>query len=176
MKEKYFLLLLFAIMVSPQATAANWYVGLGFGQSEIDQGFFGEYGDGFKVFGGLQLNRNVAVEAAYIDYGSPSENVFGADTKYEATAVAAWAKGLWPVFSRIDLFGKVGLAYWEVDSKSTLFGFPSSTTSDDGIDLSWGIGTSLNYWDKLSIQLEYEDILADIDAITLWSISAVYKF
>lgn len=176
MQEKFYLLLLFAMIVSPHANAANWYVGLGFGQSEINQGFFGEYGDGFKVFGGLQLNRNVAMEAAYIDYGNPSENVFGADTDYEATAVAAWVKGLWPVFSSVDLTGKAGLAYWEVDSKSTLFGFPSSKSSEDGVDFTWGIGASLNYWDKLSIQLEYEDILADIDAITLWSISAIYSF
>lgn len=176
MKQKHYLLLLFTMMVLPQANAADWYAGLGFGQSEIDQGFFGEYGDGFKIFGGLELNRNAAVEAAYIDYGSPSENLFGAETEYEATAVAAWAKGVWPVFTSIDLFGKAGLAYWEVNSKSTLFGFPSSKSSDDGIDFSWGFGASFNYWDKLSIQLEYEDIVADIDAITLWSISALYRF
>lgn len=156
--------------------AADGYLGAGLGQSEVRQALFGEYGDGFKIFGGARYNQNLAAEIAYQDFGNPSENLFGVETEYEAWAVALWLKGIWPATSKIDLLGKAGLAYWEVDKTTTVFGFPPSTTSASGTDFAWGVGVSFNYWDKLSIQLEYEDINADIDTITLWSISAVYQF
>ena len=175
-RKKYIIgLLLYLIAFSP-LYALDGYLGVGLGQSEINQGFFGEYGDGFKIFGGVQPHPNLAVEAAYLDFGSPSENLFGVETQYEAWATAVWAKGIWPVVSKIELFGKAGWAYWEIDRTTTLFGLPPSKVTASGNDFTWGIGASFNYWDNFSFQLEYEDINSDIDTITLWSISALYKF
>ena len=168
-------LLLFLMAFSP-LYAADGYWGVGFGQSEINQGFFGEYGNGFKLFGGVRQHPNLAIEMAYLNFGNPSEGLFGIDIEYEAMAVAAWAKGIWPVKSRIDLFGKAGWAYWDIERTSTVFGAPASTTTSDGSNFSWGLGVTFNYWEKLSVQLEYEDINSDIDTITLWSISALYAF
>lgn len=176
MKTKYFLIVLFALSTFSQAYAADGYIGLGLGQSEINQGFFGEYGNGYKLFGGVRVHKNLAIEAAYTDFGNPSENLFGVEVEYEAWSVGAWAKGLWPVSQHIELFGKAGVAYWEADETSTVFGLPPTKTSWDGTDFAWGVGASFNYWDHVSIQLEYEDILADIDTITLWSISVLYTF
>ena len=163
-------------MTSSPLYAADTYLGAGFGQSEVDQGFFGEYGNGFKIFGGVRQHNNLAIEVAYLDYGNPSENLFGIDTEYEAIAFAAWAKGIWPIKEKIDLFGKAGWSFWEIDKTTTVFGFPSQTTKFDGSDFAWGFGVSFNHWEKISIQLEYEDILSDLDTITLWSVSASYSF
>lgn len=168
-------LLLYLMAFSP-LHALDGYLGIGLGQSEINQGLFGEYGNGFKIFGGARLHPNLAVEAAYLDFGNPSENLFGIETMYEAWATAAWAKGILPVISKIDLFGKVGWAYWEVEKSTTVFGLPPSKTSASGNNFTWGVGTSFNYWDNFSIQLEYEDINSDLDTITLWSVSALYTF
>ena len=176
MKIKYASIFIIFLMAFPQVYAADRYIGFGLGQSEINQGLFGEYGNGFKVFGGVRIHTNIAIEAAYLDFGNPSQNIFGVETKYEAQAFGAWAKGLWPISPHIGVFGKAGLANWEVDAATTVFGSPPSKTSQDGTDFAWGVGASFNYWDHLSIQLGYEDINADIDAITLWSVSALYTF
>ena len=156
--------------------AADGYIGAGLGQSEIRQGFFGEYGNAFKIFAGLRLYPNLAIEAAYLDYGNPSENLFGVETQYDAWATAAWAKGIWPATANIDLLGKAGLAYSKIDKTITVFGSPPSKTSFSGTNFAWGLGASFKYWEKFSVQLEYEDINSDLDTITLWSISALYTF
>lgn len=176
MNFRYIILLAFSLSIPARAYAVDGYVGLGIGQSEINQGVFGEYGDGYKIFGGVRLHPNLALEAAYLDYGKPKENLFGVETEYEATAVAAWAKGLWPVTQKIDLLGKLGLASWNVKKTTTIFGSPPSTTKSDGTNFTWGIGAAFNYWDSFSIQAEYEDVVAGDDTMTLWSISGLYRF
>ena len=173
--ESICLSLIALIAVSP-AYADDGYVGIGLGQSEINQGLFGEYGNAFKVFGGWRMHPHLAIEAAYLNFGNPSQNLFGIETQYEASAVAAWAKGLWPVSKNIDLFGKAGLAHWKVDETTTVFGFPPSKSTTNGTNFAWGLGVIFNHWEKVSMQLEYEDINSDLDTITLWSISALYKF
>lgn len=164
------------LAVSSSGHADGGYVGLGVGQSEINQGLFGEYGDGFKVFGGYRAHPNFAVEAAYMNFGEPSEDLFGIQKEYEACAAAVWAKGLWPATRNIELFGKVGWAYWEAESYTSVFGSPTVKKSWEGNDFTWGVGVAFNQWDKFSIQLEYEDVNADLDTITLWSISGLYRF
>jgi opacity protein-like surface antigen len=176
MKTTIAFFLVFTLMVFSRCYAADAYLGIGLGQSEINQGFFGEYGNGYKIFGGVRLHKNLAIEAAYTDFGNPSENLFGVEVEYEAWAVGAWAKGLWPVSQHIEIFAKAGIAYWEADRTSTVFGLPSTKTSWDGTDFAWGVGASFNYWNNFGIQLEYEDIAAEIDTITLWSVSAIYRF
>lgn len=152
------------------------YVGLGVGQSEINQELFDEYGTGFKVFGGFRTHPNLAIEAAYINFGEPSENLFGADREYEACAATIWAKGLWPITRNIELFGKVGWAYWEAESYTTVSGTPTIKKSWKGNDFTWGAGVDFNQWEKFSIQLEYEDVNTDLDKTTLWSVSGLYRF
>jgi opacity protein-like surface antigen len=176
MNSRYIILLVLFLINPARAYALDGYAGIGIGQSEINQGFFGKYGNGFKIIAGIRLHSHWAIEAAYSDYGKPQENLFGVETEYEATAVAAWAKGLWPVTRKIDLLGKVGLASWKVKKTTTLFGSPPSTTTSEGTDFSWGIGVAFNHWKSFSIQVEYEDVNADIDTMTLWSVSALYRF
>lgn len=175
-RKKYLAGSLFCLVAVSPLYAAEGYVGGGLGQSEIRQGLFGEYGNAFKVFGGLRLHPNLAIELAYLDFGNPSENLFGIETQYEAWATAAWAKAIWPATAKIDLIGKAGLAYSKIDKTTTVFGSPPSKTSSSGTNFTWGVGASFNYWKKFSVQAEYEDINSDLDTITLWSISAVYTF
>ncbi|MEJ2142201.1 MAG: outer membrane beta-barrel protein [Gammaproteobacteria bacterium] len=121
MPVKYAFIFTLSLLLSSPVYAVEGYIGLGVGQSEINQGLFGEYGDGFKLFGGAGINKNLAIEAAYLDFGNPSENIFGVETQYEARAIGLWAKGLWPVTGKTELFGKVGLANWKIDKTTTVF-------------------------------------------------------
>jgi len=176
MNPRYIFLLAFFLIIPVRAYAVDGYVGLGIGQSDISQGLFSQSGNAFKIIGGVRLHPYWAVEAAYIDYGKPEENFIGINSKYEATAVAAWVKGLWPVTQKIDLLGKLGLASWTVKETTTLFGFPPTTTTSNGTDITWGIGAAFKYWDRVSIQVEYEAVNSDIDTMALWSVSALYRF
>ena len=170
--------LLFGLMlIGPfSANAADAYLGIGIGDSYIDQDIFGESDTAYKFFGGLQFNPNFAVEAAYMDLGQPVQDFFGLREEYDVWAVALWAKGIWPVTKNIDLFGKLGLAHWEYDKTYQAGSLPPQTTSENANDFAWGIGISFGVGKKWAIPLEYEQISGDIDKAGLFSISAMYKF
>jgi len=170
--------LLFVLMlVGPcSANPANAYLGVGIGDSYIDQDIFGESDTAYKIFAGLQLHPNFAVEAAYMDLGQPVEDFFGFRQEYDVWAVALWAKGIWPVTQRIDLFGKLGFAHWEYDKTTSFSGSLPSTTSKSANDFGWGIGIGFDVGEKWMIPVEYEQISGDIDKAGVFSISAMYKF
>jgi len=169
--------LLALMLVGPfSASAADAYLGIGIGDSYIDQDIFGESDTAYKIFGGLQLHPNFAVEAAYMDLGQPVEDFFGLREEYDVWAVALWAKGILPLTERIDLFGKLGFAHWEYDKTLIPFGLTPQTTSESANDFAWGIGISFDVGKKWVIPLEYEQISGDIDKAGLFSISAMYKF
>jgi len=67
---------LFGLMlVGPcSANATDAYLGVGIGDSYIDQDIFGESDTAYKIFAGLQLHPNFAVEATYMDLGQPVED------------------------------------------------------------------------------------------------------
>ena len=176
MKLRYCFLPIGILLASSPVYAAGGYLGLGLGQAEIRQGFFGEYGDGYKIFGGVRLHHHLAIEAAYLDFGHPSENLFGVQTKYTSSAFGLWAKGLWPVKRTINLYAKAGLAHWKIDKTTTVFGSSPSKTSTSGSNFAWGAGVAFNSWKRFSLQLEYEDINSDLDTITLWSVAGIYRF
>lgn len=175
---KDFRSMLFAILLAGPlgAHAADAYLGFGIGQGYVDQNLFGESDTAYKVFGGVQLHPNFAVEAAYMDLGQPVEDFFGLRQEYDVWAVALWGKGIWPVTERIDLFGKLGFAHWEYDETTRLGSLPPSTTSESANDFGWGIGIGFDVGEKWQIPLEYEQISGDIDKAGLFSISAIYKF
>lgn len=89
-------LLLGFLMVCSNAFALDtkWYIGLGWGASEIDSGVSNLTGtatlddndDGFKVFGGYRFNDYVGLEAFYVDFGEASLKGNNGDTfVYEGT-------------------------------------------------------------------------------------------
>lgn len=176
MKSSYISVILFSLMTLQFLHAADGYLGVGLGQSEINQGLFGEYGNAYKVFAGARVHQNLVIEVAYIDFGNPSENLFGITKEYDAWAIGTWAKGIWPITTKFELFGKAGWAYWEIEEKTTIFGQQQPTHSSSGNDFTWGIGVAFSQWEKFSMQLEYEDFNTSLDTVTLWSISALYGF
>jgi opacity protein-like surface antigen len=168
--------LVICIAVPSTSFAADWYIGLGIGQSYIDQPIFGETGNGFKIFGGANLNQYFALEASYVDIGYPTEDFFGLQTEYTGSQLNGWAKGILPVSKKFDLFAKVGIVNWSLDKTTTSFGLPSQTTSSSGTDLGWGLGAAYNFSNMWSAQLEYEGANVGDGSATFWSISGVYHF
>jgi OOP family OmpA-OmpF porin len=109
----------------------------------------------FKVYGGAKLHRNLALEVAYVDMGKSvvKDNV---DTlTIEATGLNASVFGIIPASSNIDMFGKVGLIYWESEKSSS--GVSNGTiASSEGVDVTFGFGANFGISRTLALRAEYE--------------------
>ena len=176
MKVLRTIMLSLMLLGSCNANAVDGYVGIGIGESYVDQGVFGEMDTAYKFFGGAQFHPNIAVEVAYMDLGKPVEDFFGLRQEYDVWALALWAKGILPVTKTIDLFGKLGFAHWEYDKTSQIGSLPPTSTSQSSNDFAWGLGISFDVGKKFAIPIEYEKIGTDLDNTAMFSVSCIYSF
>jgi opacity protein-like surface antigen len=163
-------------LISPATFAADKYIGVGIGISEIEDSGFDSISGGFKFFGGARIHQHFAIEAAYMNFGKPEEDFFGIKGEYDLWELGAWAKGILPVHPQFEVFAKAGLVHWELDATRTLFGFAPVSISAAGHDFSWGLGAAFNASAKISIQLEYDQADVDVDKATLWTAAGVFHF
>ena len=168
---------------------AQPYVGASIGQSDVDDSITANLIDtgsvdgkdtAFKIFGGYQFNRNFALEAAYIDLGEVSySGTFGGAAvtggSVETTGFNLSAVGILLVNEKFSVFGKVGVFVWEAEANDVTGGVPFSA-SDDGADLSFGLGASYAITPSLSLRAEWERLeSSDADADIL-SIGVAFRF
>jgi OOP family OmpA-OmpF porin len=160
---------------------AAGYVGAGIGQSSVDvcdellllgATQCDDEDTGFKVFGGVEMNRNLALEATYTDYGEMTASSGLTAVTVETTALAIAGKGTVPLSDTFALFGKLGLAFWDAEASATGFG----SIEDDGTDLTYGLGVELSLSEVFGIRGEWERLDADGDDLDLLSVSAVLRF
>lgn len=175
---------------------AGGYVGVGIGQSSVDLDAI-DFGPGVsssisdtdtsvKIVGGYEINENFSVEAGYTNFGE-----FGVDytdgfdslsENYEATALYLAAVGSIPL-GQASLFGKFGLASWDLDASiSSTFGV-SASASASGTDPVYGFGAQLDVSNNVMLRVEFERYTnvgdenetgeSDID---LLSVSAAMRF
>ncbi|MDH5648721.1 MAG: outer membrane beta-barrel protein [Gammaproteobacteria bacterium] len=176
MKSPIRISFIICLTMFPAMVTGGSYLGAAIGYSYVDQSLFAESGTGIKVFGGIGLNSYFSVEAAYMDLGQPQEDLFGLQQDYDVWAAGLWAKGMLPLGSRIIVFGKAGLAHWDLEKTTTFFGLSSQTVSQSGNDPIWGVGMEFKIGDRYSMPLEYERIESEDDEIALFSIGIVYRF
>ncbi len=163
---------------SAAIAAADGYVGASIGSAGVDdpQGGVDDSDTGFKLFGGYRFNENWAVEGFYADFGAPESTPFGIPASTEITGYGAQIVGAFPVSDQVELFGKFGFISWEEDF--SVLGIVAG--SDDGEDLTYGIGVTFNVSEQVSIRGEWEfydiaDSFGDID-VDLLSVGFEYKF
>ena len=179
---------------------SGFYVGGSVGTAAIEIDVpevpdFDEDDFAWKVFGGYKFGLlpivDLGIEGGYVDFGAPSQDVsdtnvgLAASVGADATAFDVFGVvgvGLGP----IDVFGKVGLVYWDAGLTASLTDLDdpsnnvSESVSDDGSDFAYGIGASLSLG-SLEVRGEYElfDIdPADIDGVdvSMWSVGLVFHF
>lgn len=186
------------LALAGSAHAAEGYVGAGLGLSSVSdftaQDFMAAANDGsltsataddtdtaFRLFGGFQVNANLAIEAAYTDLGQYKASAVSdgsgfaywagpVEYKAEATALSVAARLVAPLNDRFSVHGKIGLARWDFNDTFSNGGFMVES-SDSGTDPMFGIGAAVKTDGPLSVQAEYErfsDVAdADIDVISL---------
>jgi len=121
----------------------------------------------FKAIAGFRPFDWFAVEASYVDFGKPDDNVLGEHVKAQADGVSAFAVGFLAI-GPVDIFGKLGGINW--DSKV------SGGIKDNGTDFAYGVGAQFRLL-SLSVRAEYEGFnLSDVDDLNMVSIGLTYTF
>ncbi len=138
----------------------------------------------WKLFGGYRKNANLAFEVAYADFGSFDTTTtvtapfFAKNNgEFKPTALLLDVVGILPLADKYEIFGKVGLAAWEieVDISGTPGGVNLSPGfDDDGLDFHYGVGVAAHFTDTVTVRAEREviDLEKGVDA---WSISIQFN-
>lgn len=155
------LLVLVSALLAAGTARADWYAGADVGATDgtSETGFdllpvseTDDSGFAWSVFGAYGFGPSLALEFGYADLGDDYEarNIFGngETTKWSATSYHVTLIGRVKVHERAHLFGRLGVAYWDVELSYAEPGFDSSACDTDadallGAGFEWGIGRSL---------------------------------
>jgi OOP family OmpA-OmpF porin len=144
------------------------YVGAGVGAISFEGGediglSIKNTGTAFKLFGGYQINRNLAVEGTYIDSGSPKDNVDGVTFTLDATAFEASIRGIVPFSDAVSGYARAGIIAWKATG-TVSNGFDSASADDDGTNFGWGAGVQFQLSLNIQGRVEYEGAkISDLD-------------
>lgn len=195
-----FVMIFSTIVFSGSIHASDYtgYVGLSLGASEVNfknvQTAAGATLDGedsaFKIFGGVNLHENFALEGSYIDFGEAVLTMpFGsvltvngvslvsigatgvAKSTADALALAGVVKGDVGI---AEFFFKGGMHRWESEFTSNFSNVANSST--DGFDLFFGLGANIEVSDAFAVRLEFENYTLEDDDIDVMTLGGIYRF
>ncbi len=152
------------------------YVGVGWGQFNLGIDNLSEAGsaissitksddNAWKVFGGYRVNPYLAFEAAYIDFGRPSDrfDATGTDGNYrvDLSGFAPYVIGTVPL-DPVELFGKIGYYFYDVNVRVDFDApGPDIDSKHSDSDFLYGGGIGVTLLERLAIRAEYE--VVDLD-------------
>lgn len=187
------------LLAASGAQAAGFYIGGGVGASQFDgaddlafvedartEVSVSDDGFGYSLLAGFELNNYISFEAAYTDYGefklksemvdSIANEVVTVKETGSMIAASASVKFSFPVKQKTDVYGKIGMAMWELefemDEKLFRDGVfvpdDSSTDSEtfDDVAVTASFGTSYHYSANGSVYMEY----TYLDAGEAWGV------
>lgn len=186
-----------ATAAQAQMSMSGFYAGAGVGQARYKdacEGFPGSCDDkdtAWKIFAGYQFNENFGAELGYVDLGTakgttsvaflgvPAGSTVNIDVKtFELVGV-----GTFPINNDFGVFGKLGIHRWDADFSGFIPGLGAGSFSDDGTDLTFGVGLQWNFMKEASARLywqRYNDVgdenttgKTDLD---VFGVSALFRF
>ena len=142
------------------------YIGAGVSNDKIDDVThtgvpFGDIDQtSWKVFAGVRPLKVLGVEADYMDLGNHTQTLIGGTSSTDAKAFAAYGVGFLPLpLPWLDIFGKAGVARWQLSGDTNAVGIlPFSSFfafSDRGTEFAWGVGAQAHLG-NIGGRLEYE--------------------
>ena len=161
------------------------YVGASVGESSIESDLnpslpnadFDEGDTAYKLNVGWRILDWVAIEANYVDLGTPKDTLQDSDEndvelEFDADGINFSGLLFLPV-GPVDLFARAGFISWDAKLSATGVG---EIGSDDGMDFSYGAGAQFRVW-SLSLRAEYErfDISA-ADTVDMVSLGVMWTF
>lgn len=170
-----------AILPAVSHAQPRWYAGAGLGQAQGKLDTVGiatlsgpiiskaDTDNAARVFGGVRINDNFAVEVGVNDLGearavtddmisSPPFNK--TSYKFETTGIDATAVGILPLGKYFALFGKLGFIRWTTDFEIASAGIVDKGSSD-GIDPVIGAGINVNLGVHFMLQGEFNRLVMD---------------
>jgi OOP family OmpA-OmpF porin len=170
-----------------QDNEAGFYAGAGVGtfDVEIDDADdvtteFERYDSddtAWKAFAGWRANPWFALELAYVNLGSPDDEILP-DTflTVETDGFAPYVVGTLPLGDWFELFAKAGYYWYDVEARLVS---PLGSTSDSDSDstFTWTAGAGINIFEHVNVRLEYEQFDFDQadDASALW-LTGAFRF
>jgi opacity protein-like surface antigen len=169
----------------------GFYVGAGVGTAKVEQDTITDedFGDftfdsddtAFKLFGGYNFNQYFAVEAAYFDGGAPEDTVVsfpGARGTLEIglSGLIVSALGRIPLGDVFSVYGKLGLASYDVDLKGRVNGDTVGSESFSEDDVSYAVGASINVGASFELRAEYEAISIEDGDFNMITANGVFRF
>ncbi|MBI2779874.1 MAG: outer membrane beta-barrel protein [Gammaproteobacteria bacterium] len=169
-----------------QAAESGVYLGLNAGQAEArkycnnitncdsaDTSVRGEVG--------YQFNNNLGAELGYTSFGTLfNANDNNVNAKQDASAWTASALGTWPVAERFGIFGRLGLARYNVSNSGTVQGVP--VADKNSTKPYFGAGVKFDLASNWMLRAEYQ-LYTDIsgvdgtkDNVQGWYLGGVYRF
>jgi len=128
----------------------------------------------WKAFAGWRANKFLALELAYVNLGSPDDEILPDTTlTIETDGFAPYVVGTIPI-GWFEAFAKAGYYWYEIDARISS---PLGTASDSDSDstFTWTAGVGLNIFERVNIRLEYEQFDFDTadDSEALWLTGAL---
>ncbi|MGQ0524779.1 MAG: outer membrane beta-barrel protein [Betaproteobacteria bacterium] len=183
--------------LTPRSTDLGFYAGGAVGQAKFKgacsditgTGFVGGCDDkdtAWKIFGGYQFHRNVAVELGYVDLGeaSASGTILGvpASASAEVKALELVAVGILPLTTQFSAYGKAGAFRWDVDTRAAA-GAVAVGGGDDGTDFTYGVGLKYDFTRNLAARVEWQrynnvgesNTTGQAD-VNMWSVGLMFRF
>ena len=165
----------------------NFYVG-----GNVGQAFYDKTCDnipvscddkdfGWRLYGGYQFHRHIAVEAGYFNLGKASAAgtvggaPFSADAKVKGWEILGL--GILPVTDAVSVFAKLGVAF----SRVSVTG-PGGSLSDDSTDFTFGVGGQYQFTRNLAARLEWQRYdgvgggATGKDDVDLFTLGVLFKF
>jgi OOP family OmpA-OmpF porin len=170
-----------------QDNESGVYAGAGVGSFDIEIDDFDDVDDtidrydsddtAWKAFVGWRANPWLAVELAYVNLGSPDDEILP-DTRLtvETDGFAPYVVGTLPIGDWFEVFAKAGYYWYDVEARlSTPIGDASEDDSDS--TFTWSAGLGLNVFERVNLRLEYEQFDFDQtdDSKALW-LTGAWRF
>jgi len=165
-----------ALLLTPAAYAdSGFFVGGAYGDASFDADSFSSFDQDsapYKIMAGYIFDMpvfDIAIEAAYNDFGSQEGDVLLVPAEVDATGLSAFVVGGFD-FGIFGIFAKAGMVSWDAD-----LNIGGLKDSDDGTDPAYGVGARLMF-SSLEARLEYEVFDFDDVDLDMVSLGLIWRF
>lgn len=141
----------FSLTAVAQAQEEGFYLDASVGQTDINESGWDD-GTSFSLGAGYSFTKHISIEARYIDFGEFDDNAPPVWT-LSGDALVVDLVASYPLTDRVSMFAKLGVFGWDAELSEDGFG---ELASDDGTDITYGVGVSLSFADRFSSYIQFK--------------------
>jgi len=166
--KKWIFVLGLVFGTTPLFANQPFYAGSGVGGLVVESDNFVAGGAGFNVFAGYRVNEYLNAEIQFMTASSLEDEPASISPQFITSSITAHT----PISSNFNLYGRVGIAYWQAD---ITLGQRSELDSS-GTDITLGAGFELQYSRKIILRQEYQYVQMKDGGSQSLGFQFVYQF